>query len=224
MIAQSQPGPPPLTVTLLAGLLIPGQAHAVPVKLASLPLSVEPNAKLLTLNQAGIRAAFPSAAGRPDAVFMTEDRKVSVAFEWRTSKLASNEIDKLVAQFPAVIRAQVPNVKSLKATLVQVGGSPWAQFVFTTPGQDDDLRRKSANYQIVGSYESQWGPMFEALGIAVAEAPPVKPKPLTQDGLLGLFSADVTGADFVLTPASDADMRGKNAVVKPSLEVVYDNV
>ena len=89
--------------------------------------------------------------------------------------------------------------------------------------QDDDLRKKSANYQIVGSYESQWGPMFEALGIAVAEAPPVKPKPLTQDGLLALFSAETTGADFVLTPASDADMRGKNATVKPSLEVVYDN-
>ena len=90
--------------------------------------------------------------------------------------------------------------------------------------QDDDLRKKSANYQIVGSYESQWGPMFEALGLAVAEAPPVKPKPLSQDGLLGLFSAETTGADFVLMPASDADMRGKNAVVKPSLEVVYDNV
>ena len=89
--------------------------------------------------------------------------------------------------------------------------------------QDDDLRKKSANYQIVGSYESQWGPMFEALGIAVADAPPVKPKPLTQDGLLGLFSAEMTGADFVLTPASDADMRGKFAAVKPSLEVVYDN-
>jgi len=89
--------------------------------------------------------------------------------------------------------------------------------------QDDDLRKKSANYQIVGSYESQWGPMFEALGLAVAEAPPVKPKPLSQDGLLGLFSAETTGADFVLMPASDADMRGKNAVVKPSLEVVYDN-
>ena len=87
--------------------------------------------------------------------------------------------------------------------------------------QDDDLRKKSANYQIVGSYESQWGPMFKALGLAVAEAPPVKPKPLSQDGLLGLFSAETTGADFVLMPASDADMRGKNAVVKPSLEVVY---
>ena len=65
--------------------------------------------------------------------------------------------------------------------------------------------------------------MFEALGIAVAEAPPVRPKPLTQDGLLGLFSAETTGADFVLMPASDADMRGKNAAVRPSLEVVYDN-
>ena len=43
-------------------------------------------------------------------------------------------------------------------------------------------------------------------------------------GLLGLFSAEITGADFVLTPATDLDMRGKNAVVKPSLEVVYDNV
>jgi chlorophyllide a reductase subunit X len=89
--------------------------------------------------------------------------------------------------------------------------------------QDDDLRKKSANYQIVGSYESQWGPLFAALGEAVAEAPPVRPKPLSQDGLLGLFSAETTGADFVLMPASDADMRGKYAAVKPSLEVVYDN-
>jgi chlorophyllide a reductase subunit X len=89
--------------------------------------------------------------------------------------------------------------------------------------QDDDLRKKSANYQIVGSYESQWGTLFAALGEAVAEAPPVRPKPLSQDGLLGLFSAETTGADFVLMPASDADMRGKYAAVKPSLEVVYDN-
>ena len=90
--------------------------------------------------------------------------------------------------------------------------------------QDDDLRKKSANYQIVGSYESQWGPMFAALGEAVAIAPPVRPAPLTQDGLLNLFSAETTGKDFVLTPATDADMRGKYAGVKVSLEVVYDNV
>jgi 3,8-divinyl chlorophyllide a/chlorophyllide a reductase subunit X len=65
--------------------------------------------------------------------------------------------------------------------------------------------------------------MFAALADAVAIAPPVRPAPLTQDGLLNLFSAEATGADFVLTPATDADMRGKNAVLKPSLEVVYDN-
>ncbi len=58
----------------------------------------------------------------------------------------------------------------------------------------------------------------------MAIAPPVRPKPLTQDGLLGLFSAETTGADFVLTPATDLDMRGKNAAPKASLEVVYDNV
>lgn len=131
-----------LIPTLLAGLMTSTVATAVPVKLGTLPLSLEPNAKLLFLSEEGIRSAFPSAAGRPDAVFMTEDRKVSVAFEWRSSKLAVNEVEKLVAQFPAVIRSQVPNIKSLKSELVQVGGAPWAQFVFTTPSTGDDLRRE----------------------------------------------------------------------------------
>lgn len=90
--------------------------------------------------------------------------------------------------------------------------------------QDDDLRRKSANYQIVGSYDSQWGPMFAQLAEAVAGALPVRPAPLSQDGLLNLFSAETTGKDFVLTSATDADMRGKFASVKASLEVVYDEV
>ncbi len=89
--------------------------------------------------------------------------------------------------------------------------------------QDDDLRKKSANYQIVGSWDSQWGPLFAELAEAVAVAPPVRPAPLSQDGLLNLFSAETTGKDFVLTPATDADMRGKDAVLKKSLEVVYDN-
>jgi 3,8-divinyl chlorophyllide a/chlorophyllide a reductase subunit X len=89
--------------------------------------------------------------------------------------------------------------------------------------QNDDLRKKSANYQIVGSYESEWGPLFATLADAVAIAPPVRPKPLSQDGLLGLFDAETTGAGFVLDPATDADMRGKHAVLKKSLEVVYDD-
>jgi len=89
---------------------------------------------------------------------------------------------------------------------------------------DDDLRRKSANYQIVGSNATQWGALFEELAGNVAEAPPLRPKPLTQDELLGLFSAETTGKDFVLVPATDVDMRGKYAGETVSLEVVYDNV
>ena len=89
---------------------------------------------------------------------------------------------------------------------------------------DDDLRKKSANYQIVGTAAGPWGAMFAALAENVGVAPPVRPKALTQDQLLGLFSAEHTGADFVLTPATDADMRGKFSKPKASLEVVYDNV
>jgi len=70
----------------------------------------------------------------------------------------------------------------------------------------------------------QWGSLFEELATNVATAPPLRPAPLDQDGLLGLFSADVTGADFTLRPASQADMRGGDFVPKPSLEVIYDAI
>jgi len=88
---------------------------------------------------------------------------------------------------------------------------------------DDDLRKKSANYQIVGTAAGPWGEMFAGLAEAVAIAPPVRPAPLNQDGLLALFDSKDTGGDVTLVPATDADMRGKNAVEKVSLEVVYDD-
>jgi chlorophyllide a reductase subunit X len=87
---------------------------------------------------------------------------------------------------------------------------------------DDDIRKKSANYEIIGTEASPWGGLFKELGLAVAEAPPVRPKPLTQDGLLGLFKGDAVGRDVVLDPASFADMCGVNHVEVPSLEVVYE--
>jgi chlorophyllide a reductase subunit X len=90
--------------------------------------------------------------------------------------------------------------------------------------QHEDIRRKSANYQIIGTPESQWGPLFEALSINLAEAPPVLPRPLDQDGLLGLFDASETGADYKLEPATPEDMRPSGAVTRPSLEVIYDTV
>jgi chlorophyllide a reductase subunit X len=87
---------------------------------------------------------------------------------------------------------------------------------------NEDIRRKSASYEIIGRPDTTWGPLFEQLSTNVALAPPVRPKPMTQDGLLGLFSADQTGADYVLEPATVADMLGREHVVKPTLEVVYD--
>jgi chlorophyllide a reductase subunit X len=89
---------------------------------------------------------------------------------------------------------------------------------------DDDIRKKSANYQIIGTSESQWGPLFESLAENVETAPPVRPTPLDQDGLLGLFKPEDTGGNFTLKPATQADMRGGEFIVKPTLEVVYDNV
>jgi chlorophyllide a reductase subunit X len=89
---------------------------------------------------------------------------------------------------------------------------------------DEDIRRKSANYQIIGTPGDRWGPLFEELAENVATALPVRPTPLTQDGLLGLFSPDQTGGDVVLRPATQADMRGGVFAEKPTLEVVYDAV
>jgi chlorophyllide a reductase subunit X len=86
----------------------------------------------------------------------------------------------------------------------------------------EDIRRKSASYEIIGKPDGEWGPLFAHLASNVAEAPPVRPKPQTQDQLLGLFSADVTGRDVKLEPATVFDMVGRTESVKPSLEVVYD--
>ncbi len=88
---------------------------------------------------------------------------------------------------------------------------------------DEDIRRKSANYEIVGKPGGRWAGLFEELATSVAEAPPRHPTPLDQDGLLGLFSADDTGRDVVLEPATLEDMCGAKSLEKPSLEVVYDN-
>jgi 3,8-divinyl chlorophyllide a/chlorophyllide a reductase subunit X len=89
---------------------------------------------------------------------------------------------------------------------------------------NDDIRKKSANYEIIGTNTSEWGALFELLATNVGEAPPMRPAPLTQDGLLGLFDSDVTGRDVVLLPASQEDMRGGVLTHKPSLEVIYDKV
>ena len=86
---------------------------------------------------------------------------------------------------------------------------------------DDDIRRKSANYEIIGTKHSPWGSLFAGLAQAVADAPPVRPKPLAQDQLLGLFKGQ-EAAGAPLQPASQEDMMGRPIVARKSLEVVYD--
>ncbi|MEM7690610.1 MAG: AAA family ATPase, partial [Pseudomonadota bacterium] len=96
--------------------------------------------------------------------------------------------------------------------------------VLTAIPADEDIRRKSANYQIIGKPDGEWGGLFEELAKNVAEAPPRQPKPLDQDGLLDLFSPEETGGNVELIPATQADMRGGIFEEKPSLEVIYDEI
>ena len=89
---------------------------------------------------------------------------------------------------------------------------------------DEDIRRKSANYEIIGKPDTEWAELFEGLSANVTSAPPVQPTPLSQDELLDLFSGDAVGRNVILEPATQEDMCGKKEVNKPSLEVIYDNV
>jgi chlorophyllide a reductase subunit X len=87
----------------------------------------------------------------------------------------------------------------------------------------EEIRRKSANYEIIGRPGNTWAPLFEQLASQVADAPPVRPKPLSQDALLGLFKGDAVGRGVVLDPATLEDMcGGLQKLAKPSLEVHYD--
>jgi len=89
---------------------------------------------------------------------------------------------------------------------------------------NDDIRRKSANYEIIGYPGSEWAGVFEEMAINVADAPPMQPEPLSHDNLLGLFKGEAVGRDVKLEPATIADMCGSEAAAqqKMSLEVIYE--
>lgn len=88
---------------------------------------------------------------------------------------------------------------------------------------EDEIRRKSANYEIIGYPGGSWAGLFEQLATNVAEAPPVMPQPLAHDELLGLFKSEDVGREVELVPATPEDMCAQGAIRKPSLEVVYDD-
>ena len=87
---------------------------------------------------------------------------------------------------------------------------------------NEDIRRKSASYEIIGKPGGQWADVFEQLAAQVAAAPPVRPAPLTHDTLLGLFKGDAVGRNVVLDPATIEDMCAATVLTRPSLEVIYE--
>ena len=87
---------------------------------------------------------------------------------------------------------------------------------------NEDIRRKSANYEIIGKPGGEWASVFELLAEQVATAPPVRPTPLTHDALLGLFKGDAVGRGVVLQPATEADMCPATVSNRASLEVIYE--
>ncbi|MGI9128684.1 MAG: chlorophyllide a reductase iron protein subunit X [Roseomonas sp.] len=89
---------------------------------------------------------------------------------------------------------------------------------------DEDIRRKSANYEIIGTPGGRWASVFEQLAMQVAEAPPLRPNPLSHENLLGLFKGEAVGRGVVLNPATMEDMCSAEVLNKPSLEVVYEGV
>src|SRR4029079_10423096 len=72
------------------------------------------------------------------------------------------------------------------AAVAQTVGIP----VLAAIPADDDIRKKSANYEIIGFPGGQWSSLFEELAKNVGLAPPVRPTPLQQDGLSGLFKSE----------------------------------
>jgi chlorophyllide a reductase subunit X len=87
---------------------------------------------------------------------------------------------------------------------------------------NEEVRRKSASYQIVGRPDSAWGPLFAELARNLDRSAPVQPKPLEQDALLALFSSGDAASGVVMEPATPADMCGTAVAERPSLEVIYD--
>ncbi|CCG08126.1 chlorophyllide a reductase iron protein subunit X [Pararhodospirillum photometricum] len=94
--------------------------------------------------------------------------------------------------------------------------------VLATIPANEDIRRKSAAYEIVAMPGGEWAPLFEALAANVAAAPPIHPTALTQEELLGLFKSEDVGRDVVLEPATMEDMCGGVIEARPSLEIVYE--
>ena len=90
---------------------------------------------------------------------------------------------------------------------------------------NDDIRRKSASYEIIGRPDSPWGPMFAELAANVAHVAAGAPEADDAGRAARTCSRPHrSGATSCSSRRRTFDMCGKNEIVKPTLEVVYDEV
>ncbi len=140
-LAQTTPAQTTPAQTTPAPAVTPAKSDPTQAKLPNLPLSITPNAELLSLSDEGILKAFPSGH-RPEAVLLSGDAKVTISFDWRDTKLSSADVPVMLTRFPAVIKAQVPGIKSIKQQIMTLNGTNWADFIFVAPGKSGDVRRE----------------------------------------------------------------------------------
>lgn len=127
-----------LSVMALVAL---GSAAAQQVDVPGVPVSFSAPAGLRALSQEQLRTVYQNR-NVPAAVYTTEDRRVTVVFEYRNVPLRPAEVPALVSSFGSVIRSSMRGVLRLNQELLNIQGNPWAQFVFTTPGQDGENRQE----------------------------------------------------------------------------------
>ncbi len=88
---------------------------------------------------------------------------------------------------------------------------------------NEDIRRKSANYEIIGKPGGDWGPLFEALALKRGGGTAAASDTAGSGWPAGLFSGDASDAALCWNGQSRGHVR-RYIVERPSLEVIYDTV
>jgi len=88
---------------------------------------------------------------------------------------------------------------------------------------NEDIRRKSANYDIVGRPAAP-GARYSRSSRPMWPRPRHFGRNRSPGRAPGLFKSEAVGRNVVLEPASHEDMCGSSLVEKATLEIVYDTV
>lgn len=107
----------------------------------TLPLSLATDARFLSLSETGIARLFPNASTRPAAVFVTQDRGLTVTIEYRRNvTFTPEQLTAMLSSMPAAIAQKDPKAKDVTSDMLAIGGAQWAQFVHHTEKNGTERR------------------------------------------------------------------------------------